>query len=204
MSEGERLGFERLVFFSDAVFAIAITLLALEIRVPEIPHGAEATELPRQLLALWPKYVGFIISFLVIGNYWLAHHRSFRYIVRYDAGLLWLNLLFLMTIAFLPFLNSLLGEYGDERTVVIFYASVLSLTGLVSTAIWVYASGGHRLVEPDIDEHLVRVFTMRAMSVPVVFLVSIGIAFISPRLAMYSWLLLVVVRLFVDRLAGVD
>jgi uncharacterized membrane protein len=194
MTEHERLSFERLVFFSDAVFAIAITLLALEIHVPQLPPSASEADLARELLALWPNYLGFVISFLVIGNYWIAHHRMFRYIVRYDAALLWLNLLFLMTIAFLPFLNGLLGEYGDERTVVIFYAGVLTVTGLLSTVTWVYASHRGRLVEPDIDPRLVRLFTVRAISVPIVFLISIGLAFISPQLAIYSWGLLFLIR----------
>lgn len=194
MTAGERLGFERIVFFSDAVFAIAITLLALDIHVPQLPPSPSEADLARELLGLWPKYVGYIISFLVIGNYWLAHHRAFRYIVRYDGVLLVLNMLFLMTIAFLPFLNELLSEYGEARVVVIFYASVLTLTGLLSTAYWVYASRGHRLIEPDVDPRLIRLFTVRAASAPLVFLTSIGLAFISPQLAISTWLLLLVLR----------
>src|SRR5919202_4586773 len=112
---------ERTVFFSDAVFAIAITLLALEIQVPEIPAASEATLLPGALLSLWPKFFSFLISFWVIGFYWLAHHRPFHYIRGYDRRLLLINLLFLMWVALMPFLGSLLGEYGGQQLSVVFY-----------------------------------------------------------------------------------
>src|SRR5919202_6822338 len=85
---------ERTVFFSDAVFAIAITLLALEIQVPQIPADSAAALLPGALLSLWPKFFSFLISFWVVGFYWLSHHRTFRYISGYDYSLLLINLLF--------------------------------------------------------------------------------------------------------------
>ena len=199
MNEREKLGYERVIFFSDAVFAIAITLLALDVRLPQLPPGTLEAEFTERLLGLWPRYLGYVVSFLVIGNYWLAHRRMFRHVVRFDGALVWLNLLFLMTIAFLPFPSGLLGEYGDERPVVSLYAGVLSITGLLSTAMWVYATHGRRLVEPDIDARIVRVLTLRALSVPVVFLISIGLAFFSPSLAMAAWGLLIVTRLIAGR-----
>src|SRR3954454_8361492 len=106
---------ERTIFFSDAVFAIAITLLALEIQVPQIPDGSVPALLPTALLSLWPKFFSFLISFWVIGNYWLAHHRIFHYINGYDRGLLLINLLFLMWIVLMPFSSSLVGEYGNQQ-----------------------------------------------------------------------------------------
>ena len=91
----DEAGLERLVFFSDAVFAIAITLLALDIRLPiEAVHLSDL-QLFNSLVDIWPKYLSFLISFLVIGNFWIAHHRRYRYISRYDTRLLLLNLLVL-------------------------------------------------------------------------------------------------------------
>ncbi len=89
---------ERTVFFSDAVFAIAITLLALELEVPQMSENLAASELPSALLELWPKVFSFVLSFWIIGFYWLAHHRIFHYIRLYDRRLLLINLLFLMWI----------------------------------------------------------------------------------------------------------
>src|SRR5919197_2493902 len=97
---------ERIAFFSDAVFAIAMTLLVVQLSVPTGPAG----ELGHTLRARGSKFFAFGLSFLVIGQYWLAHHRVFRHIRRYDLGLLWLNLLWLLAIAFLPFPTAVLGN----------------------------------------------------------------------------------------------
>jgi uncharacterized membrane protein len=115
---------ERLVFFSDAVFAIAITLLALEIRLPEL-HDPSAAGLSEALLGLWPKFSSFAISFWIVGTLWLGHHRIFHHIKRYDRRLLLINLLLLMWVALMPFSGSLLGEYGGYRVSVIVYQFLL-------------------------------------------------------------------------------
>ncbi|MBK7916581.1 MAG: DUF1211 domain-containing protein [Chloroflexi bacterium] len=91
------------LFFSDAVFAIAITLLALEIRLPPLPETATNVQLLAALGALWPRYLSYIISFLAIGMMWLSHHRAFRHVHRYSDRLILLNILFLLLIGFLPF-----------------------------------------------------------------------------------------------------
>ncbi len=93
---------DRIVFFSDAVFAIALTLLVLDIKVPEIPDDLVADELPAQLLALWPKYFGYVLSFVVIISFWNIHHSIFSGISGYDRGIIWLNTIFLMFVAFVP------------------------------------------------------------------------------------------------------
>ena len=100
---------DRTVFFSDAVFAIAMTLLVLDIQVPEIPETLVDERLPERPLGLWPRYLSYVLSFVVILMYWMAHHSTFKAIKRYDKLLIWLNSLFLVCIAFLPFPTSLLG-----------------------------------------------------------------------------------------------
>ena len=140
---------ERTVYFSDAVFAI--TLLALNLKVPEIPVGSIATELPGRLLELWPKFLSFAISFLIVGNYWMVHHRTFRYIRGYDHRLLLLNLWFLMWVALIPFSASLLGNYFGQQIPVIIYASHMIVAGLFLSWLWWYAQSGSRLIAPDID-----------------------------------------------------
>ena len=151
ISSIDETGMERIVFFSDAVFAIAITLLALEIRLPEeIARGSNA-ELFQNLLAIWPKYLGYIISFLSIGNFWVVHHRQFRYIERYDTRLMFINLLILMSVAFMPFPTAIISENGN-RTSTIFYALSAMVVGLLSTLLWVYASHNRRLVAANLGK----------------------------------------------------
>ena len=117
---------DRLIFFSDAIFAIVMTLLVLEIRVPDVPSDVAAQEVPGLVFELWPKLLSYVLSFLVIGLYWIGHHQTFRYVRSYDRTLLWLNLVFLLSISFIPFPTDLLGEYGELRFSVIFYAASLA------------------------------------------------------------------------------
>jgi uncharacterized membrane protein len=189
--EQDQLGLERLVFFSDAVFAIAITLLALEIRLPALGENPTNDQLLQALLALWPKYLSYAISFLVIGSFWLGHHRRFRLILRYDTRLLLLNILLLMGVAFIPFPTAVIGEYGN-RTATIFYALVMTIAGLLNAAVWLYASHRNRLIEPSFTLQKRQRETLRVFILPVLFLLSIGLAFINDNLAKFSWLLIAV------------
>ena len=188
---------DRIVNFSDGVFAIAITILILDINVPE---GLSSGELPARVLSLGPEYLGYVISFLVIAVYWQAHHRVFRPIQRYDATLVWLNIFFLMAICFLPFPTSLLGKYGGEQVSVVIYAADAALASLLLGALSWYASREHRLVASDLDDDEERIRRLQGLAVPVVFLASIGISFFSPMAAMYSWLLLTVTDPIIRRL----
>ena len=184
----DETGLERLVFFSDAVFAIAITLLALEIHLPVEAAGLSDLQLMNSLIEIWPKYLSFIISFLVIGNFWISHHRRFRSITRYDTRLLLLNLVMLMCIAFIPFPTSILSE-NSNRTATIFYALSIAMTGLLSTILWWYASRENRLTMKSFDDQIARRYLLSILTIPVVFLLSIGLAFINPDLAKFSWVL---------------
>lgn len=180
---------ERLIFFSDAVFAIAITLLALDIRLPVDAASLSDSALLAQLLAIWPKYMAYAVSFLVIGSFWLAHHRRFRLIRRYDRRLLFLNLLLLMAVAFIPFPTAVLSDSGN-RTATIFYALAISLAGFLSAALWAYASGPTGLAAPLSPDQR-RVEGRNSLLIPAVFLLSIPLALWNAGLAKYFWLILV-------------
>lgn len=139
----------RLVAFSDAVFAITITLLVLEIRPPgnynRLLHG---------LLALWPSYLAYVVTFLFIGQVWANHHVMFDHIRVADRLVLLLNTLLLMVVAFLPFATSVLAgafRHGDgQRTAVVFYGIAFDLTALTFNAVWQYASR-HRLLSRSLE-----------------------------------------------------
>ena len=191
---------ERLVYFSDAVFAIAITLLVIDIRVPEMQAHTPVEEQLRQLLALWPKVLSYTISFLVVGSFWRAHHRIFGYIKRYDRRLIGLNLLLLLCVAFVPVPTAVLGDTGGELVPVAFYAGCIALTALAQLGVWWYASGKHRLVAPDLERLIIAYNTWRLVCVVLIFVLSIAIAFWSPGIAMASWALIVLVRSIVTRI----
>ncbi len=189
-SNGGGIDTGRTISFSDAVIAIAITLLALELEVPQIPESLAAAELPSALLELWPDVYSFVLSFWIIGFYWLAHHRIFHHIRAYDRRMLLINLLFLMWIVLMPFSSSLIGEYEHQQLPVIVYAVHNILASLSLTWLWRHASKDGRFVETDLDPRLVRFANFRAVLIPSVFLLSIGISFISVEIARLSWLLL--------------
>ena len=194
------LGFERIVFFSDAVYAIVITLLVLpltaEIDLPESEEG-----LARQVLALWPSVLTFGVSFLVIGQFWIAHHRTFSHLRRHDHGLLWFNLVALMTVAFMPFPAALLGSHSttDDAFPVVFYAAGLTLTSAALTATWLHAVR-RGLLDPALTTQQTTAITVRSLATTAVFAASVGAAFAGLTVAVVFWLVVLpVVRLWLTR-----
>ncbi len=170
----------RIEAFSDGIFAIAMTLLVLQITVPEIPQALVAVELPKKLLELWPtKLLSYAMSFVIIGIYWVSHHIIFHYIKRSDPVLLWLNILFLMCISFIPFPTALIGQYVKQKISVIIYCSTLGVTGLVLQLIWWYATSNHRLVDSDLNPRIVSMIVRRNLAAPFIYLLLIGISFVS-------------------------
>jgi uncharacterized membrane protein len=175
---------ERVVFFSDAVFAIAITLLVLELRMPERIAGDPDRQLAHGLIGLIPKFISYAISFWLIGLYWWVHHRLYRHIRRWDDGLIWLNLHFLFWVAFLPFPVALVGSWGDRRGAVIFYAATLLMMGIAQALLWRHASRGNRLIDPNFDPEYARYISVRSWIAPLATLSVLLIAFWNPR---FSW-----------------
>lgn len=185
---------DRLLFLSDGVFAIAITLLVLEIALPHISGGfqAEERQFPDALWGVWPQVLTYALTFLIVGVYWMSHQRMFEYLTRANSVLAWLNVFFLMSVAFLPIPSRILGEYGALGAAVRFYALSLMVPGLWIIAMWWYATAHHRLVEKDLDTSLIRHRLERTLIAPVVFVVAIGLSYLNPHLAAASLLLVVV------------
>lgn len=188
VNEDDEIG--RIYALSDGVFAIAMTLLVLNIEVPDIPEDLVAQELPGRLIALVSPLLSYVISFLVIGSYWIAHRAIFQSIRAVDRRLIWLNLLFLMFVAFLPFPTALLDEYPDYQLAVVIYAASLAIARLPLSAIWWYATGTRGLVHDHVDTSTVRFHRIRGLGIPLIFLLSIGVSFISVNAAIFSWVLL--------------
>ncbi|MGH3400677.1 MAG: TMEM175 family protein [Streptosporangiaceae bacterium] len=189
--------YDRILFFTDAVFAIAITLLIVDLPVQvERLNGTlnSADQLKKDL----PGILGFGISFAVIALFWLAHHSTFRYIKAIDRPLMLLNLLFLGVIAFLPYPTELLSASSNSQApATVFYAACAGSAGLLETLAWWYAMRAG-LIE-GLDESSQWLFLLRAARVPLVFGISIAIAQVSPRGATYFWLALAVSGWIVNR-----
>jgi uncharacterized membrane protein len=126
------LSLDRLVFFSDAVFAIAITLLVLDIRVPNFPRKISLSDAWQAFFDLTPSFFAFALSFLVIGRFWMGHHERFRSLRHFDPRLLWPNLIYLMTIAYMPFATAFLGSNLGHFVPELVYNLSMLVLGLVA------------------------------------------------------------------------
>jgi len=186
------LAVHRLAALTDGVFAIVMTLLVLEITIPEIAQSSLQAELPRRLLELWPKLYSYVVSFLVLGILWTIHHRSFHSIKRSDNALVWLHILFLMFVALIPFSTSLLGNYGTEQLSIVIYASNVLLALVMRLIIWTYATGKYRLVDSDINPRWVKLDKLISIGILLIFMLVIGVSFINVTAAFSILVLLLV------------
>lgn len=150
-NDREHAKLERLTFFSDAVFAIAMTLLVIEVRLPEL-HSASDQALAKALVDLLPNYIGFIISFLVIGRFWAGHHRLMAMIDTAEPALVRANLQLLMAIAFMPFPTAVLSDYSLLRVAIGFYTAYLLLAGLTNVRVIKVALRHLSMNDPDAAE----------------------------------------------------
>jgi uncharacterized membrane protein len=196
-----RLGLERLIFFSDAVYAIAITLLVLDIRLPSGADSASNHELLLLLAGLWHKYLAYFISFWVIGLSWISHHRKFLHIQRVDNQLLSLNLLMLMMIAFIPFPTAVMSE-NINFTATSFYALIMILSCLSGLILWWYAARNHKLIDPHLDQHQIWREASVAVATIAIFVFSMGVALFDAGLARICWVFVFPVSLFLRRKAA--
>jgi uncharacterized membrane protein len=179
--ENHTLSFERILFFSDAVFAIAITLLVLEIKIPHIePEHVNEAGIRHVLIEMLPKFAGFLYSFFIIGMMWIEHHRIFRFIGNFDFGIIWRNLLFLLFVAFIPFPTGLFSEYFRSQTAFILYVMSFALAALVKVWTWSYAvSRRSELLIAEADDDTIKRISRRSWAVPIVCAIAIALSFIA-------------------------
>ena len=166
----------RLETFSDGVFAIAATLLILDVRAGPGERGA-------QLLHSWPSYVAYAVSFLTIGIIWINHHTVFTQIRRVDRLFLLINVAFLMLVAFIPFPTSLIASHlrgSDLEPAALAYGATLTITATLFNVLWFYASLGHRLLRTDADPRVISGISRSYLPGPVIYLGVTLIALVSP------------------------
>jgi TMEM175 potassium channel family protein len=182
---------ERFTFFVDAVFAITITLLVIEITPPIIPHPTDKL-LWHSIAEMGFRFLGFVISFGIVGHYWSVHHRIFGYVIKNSTSLIWLNLGFLLTVVTLPFSAGLLGEYStltNLRIPYAIYTANMVLTGLMNCWLWVYVSNPKRkMLTRQISNARIMLGVYRSLTIPLIFTISFLLFFLFPIVAYCSLL----------------
>lgn len=194
---------ERMILFSDAVFAIAITLLVIELKVPEIPHDLISEDrLLESLAEQIPKLIGFVISFFIIGLYWTVHHRLFGYVVNYTQRLLWLNLIFLLAVVFMPFSTGFYSQYILDlfKTPVTIYVVNICFLGIMNYVLWKYVSNPKRGLTEGMSKSDAAYHALRAITVPIVFITMLIFYPFLPKVAIYIPMLMPVIMYVVAKI----
>ena len=162
---------DRIILFSDAVFAIAITLLIIEIKAPVVGRDFTAWQMLAQLGDLWPKFFGFFLSFFVIATYWRSHHRTFGFVCNYNDRLIWLNFRFLLTIVIMPFTSAYYGESGGHSIPFLFYHTNIIFTSLTNYMLVKYVfNPDNGIIAHRPDPVFKKMFLARGVAIPVIFL----------------------------------
>jgi uncharacterized membrane protein len=176
--EGNEPG--RLVALSDGLFATVLTILVLDLRLPELAQSASSRELAQAVAELWPHMFSYVLTFTVTGMMWLSHHRFFDYVIRYNRRLLWLNLSFLLFVGLVPFTTAALSRHVPTGFFWTVYAANMIGCGVTLALTCGYALS-HGLVDPDLPPEVIRYLALRPLVMPAVFLVSIPIAYATPH-----------------------
>ena len=170
---------ERLIFFSDAVFAIAITLLIIEIHSPHLHYGASLHDQVQALANLIPHFIGFFISFWVIGAFWMGHHRAFSFARHWSPSLMFPNMALLCAVAFIPFSTSYMNSNMWQTVPTAFYAAMLMITGLLNIRL-VHRATGAPVVDEEADKLMIARIRARGWGVTSGAALALVIAFIDP------------------------
>ena len=170
-----------------------MTILVLELRAPDTlgPGG-----LAQGLFDLRSRFATFVISFIVLGVYWFANHQVFHFVLRVNRTLVWLNVLFLMGIALIPFAASLMGTYPQDPIALSLYGAVLGLLAALGYVIWWYLTGDRGLIEPGLDPELVHKVRVWLAIGPVITPVAIAVSFVNTTVALLIYLVLPLVFIF--------
>jgi uncharacterized membrane protein len=185
--EERGMEFSRIVAFSDGVFAIAITLLVLNLNIPE--HLSPGDNVGDALLDQHGDLLAYALSFAVVGRLWLVHHRFFGEVTHFDGNLMALNLAYLGFVVLIPFSSEVLGDHGDTPAGVILYATNLSVTNLLGAAMFLYAARSG-LTRDRFLRYVERPTRLRNVVGGAVFALSIPVALLSPLAAVLMWVVL--------------
>jgi len=169
----------RVEALTDAVFAIVMTILVLELGVPIMAGEPLHTELSGRLLAMWPKFLSYFVTFIMLGFMWSIHYYQFSNIRRSDSVLVWLNIIFLMFVSLFPFSTSMLGQHMDEHIAVLIYGGNLIACIVVRYFLWTYATRNYRLVDSGINPFEVKQTKIMLLTGVGVFIIGTGLSLLS-------------------------
>src|SRR5215204_4272781 len=181
---------EHVISFSDAVFAFAITLMAISIDIPELPTNLTQSQLVGKLYEMYPQVESYLISFAIIAIFWVSYHQVFNHIMGSPIQMVYLNLLFLMLITLLSLSTSLVINYGSYQIPYVIYCLIVIMTSLLLSTIWWHATKNKRLVDKNLHPFFIKGVLVNLMSIPIVFIVSIIISFVNLDVAQYFWLII--------------
>jgi uncharacterized membrane protein len=197
--QGPEHALERLIFFSDAVFAIAITLLIIEIHVPELPRGLSDAAYLQALAHLIPNFIGFMVSFWVIGMFWMGHHRLFGLAVRQGPSIVGWNLFLLGTIAFMPFPTAFLSAHTGDRVPTVFYCVSLLLTALLNVRVGRLVTSPP-MVDESVTPEQIAYVRARGVAVALGAALALVMAFIIPGISQAALISIPLWRVLLTRM----
>jgi uncharacterized membrane protein len=190
---------EHVISFSDAVFAFAITLMALSVDIPDLPTDLTQSELLHKLYDLYPQFESYIISFAVIALFWVSYHQVFNHIKGSHIVMVYLNLLFLLLITLLSLSTSLVINYGNYHIPYVIYSFIVILTSSLLTLIWWHATKDKLLIDKNLHPLYIKGVMLTLVSIPLVFTVSIFISFINLDIAEIFWLVMVPINITIKQ-----
>jgi len=184
----------RLEALSDGVYAIAMTILVLNIDVGKMMENSNGGNLTESLWAMFPVFYSYVLGFFLLAIFWVTHNKQSRNIKRIDGDYIWINMLALMLISLVPFSTSLIGDYGEELAAAVFFHINLLLVGLAYFWLWRYSISHADLLDSDLDKKTKKSILYRNLILPIVALVAIVVSFVSPDWSSLAYLSIPVVK----------
>ncbi|HJR46737.1 MAG TPA: TMEM175 family protein [Nitrososphaeraceae archaeon] len=194
-----KIRLEHVVSFGDAIFAFSITFMAVLIDIPNLPANLSQSEVIQSLVEdLGPRFAIYVISFFVIGLYWISYHQIFNHIEGSHGVIVWLNLVFLFFITIIPFAVNLQVDYGFYQVIFILYALVLTFGGLTLTLIWLHARK-NRLIDNTVSHIEIQNVLLESILLPSVFVISILISIVDLQIAYYFWMVIIPAKIIIRK-----
>lgn len=184
------IGKNRIEALSDGIFAIVMTLLILELHVPSLPSTAPNVEVTPALLALWPKFVSYLVAFVSLGIFWVAHHIMYHAVRRADRTLLWLNIVFFMFVSMLPFSTSVLNAFPRALVAPFLFGANLAIVGWLLFFQWVYVGSQPGMLAPFVTAEYRANVKFRMLTVPIATTLTAFVCFWSAGISVAIYLLL--------------
>ncbi len=193
------LSSDRIKSLTDGIFAIAMTLLVINIDLPRAPDKLDPKLLGKYLLSLRPDFIHYALSFILLALFWVDHHQQFYYVKQINRKILWINIFNLLFVALFPFSTSLMGDYPSESVAAVFFVSNLLMIGLFLSWNWSCATSCPELIDPELDADTVTREKKYRQFFVIISLVCLSFAFFIPEWSTLPFVLTFFRHSFIDR-----